>query len=541
MQNFPGTPKGIMSINYIQKTAASLLALINDSEKICLPIFASKLERAVEAYPEDKTLGVMSGIIEKMADNKLTISRKELKDLYSRLYSRNTKFASIFKEELGLEEVQETTRKASISDTSITAEDMAPNTDPVLANALAGVFGGVSHPYSKLHAQRALSVCANAFSIAGLTPDVSIDNGTDEVIICRASFQTPKGTTSVLVPVEFIDNKALHPEAFVANTGVENFNRAELQTYLTTKAGQKLTVSANTILDVVREQKAKKVSDVDLAITKLNATREKQADNMDGNILGQKMNTATTQDVETVKYNDKEIESFAKQFDSSFGVASFKFGESKVKIARELINRKMQVLGLSNYQISVFDSTENSILYAVSMNNGKVAFRVPVKVEDGHVLSPSVLIANGSITSFSEDAINQLMVGDKTDYRAAAVASPFSSFSAQKLVELVKNASNDGLYAKAEEALNILEEMGNKEAYTEAFESYTAGLNGVKTVASQCSMIVKSANSQHAMCGHLNLPLHKVITKAGFCTPAYRQNMAETYDAAYLQDHKIHF
>jgi hypothetical protein len=242
-----------------------------------------------------------------------------------------------------------------------------------------------------------------------------------------------------------------------------------------------------------------------------------------------------------VKYNDKEIESFAKQFDSAFGVASFKFGEGKVKIARDLIARKMQVLGLSNYQISVFDSTESSILYAVSMNNGKVAFRVPVKVEDGKVLSPSVLIVNGSITDFSDDAINQLMVGDKTDYRAAAVASPFSSFSAQKLVELVKTASNDGSYAKAEEALNILEEMGNPEAYTEAFESYTSGLNGVKTVASQCSMIVKSANSQHSMCGHLNLPLHKVTQNAqNQCIPAYRQNMSETYDASYLQDHKVY-
>lgn len=526
----------------IQKTAATLLALINDSEKICLPIFATKLDKALEAYPEDKTIGIMLSVIEKMADSKLTISRKELKDLYTKLYSRNTKFATIFKDELGFEEKAETTRKASISDTFITAEDMADNADPVLANLLQGAFGGVANPYSKLHAQRAMTVCANAFSILGLSPDVKIENGNEDVIVCRASFQTPKGTTSVFVPVQFIDNKAMTPEAFVANAGPADLTKAELQTYLTTKAGEKLNVDGNAVLKVVSAAKnVVEISNVDLAITKLNATREKLADNMEGNILGQKMNTEVEADVKTPKYEDKEIETFAKQFDTSTGIASFKFGESKVKIARDLISRKMQVLGLANYQISVFDSTENSILYAVSMNNGKVAFRVPVKVENGQVFSPTVLIANGSISDFSDDAINQLCVGDKTDYRAAAVASPFSSFGAQKLVELVKAASNEGNYSKAEEALNVLAEMGNVEAYTEAFESYTAGLNGVKTAASQCSMIVKSANSQHLLCGHTGLPLHKVYQNAqNQCIPMYRKNMNETYDASYLQDHKVY-
>src|SRR6202020_1440092 len=122
------------------------------------------------------------------------------------------------------------------------------------------------NPYSKLHAQRAMSVCANAFSVLGLNPDVKIESGTNEVIVCRASFQTPKGTTSVLVPVEFIDNKALHPDAFVANTGMQDLNKQSLQTYITSKAGEKLTITAGAILEVVHQGKTKEISNVDLAI-----------------------------------------------------------------------------------------------------------------------------------------------------------------------------------------------------------------------------------------------------------------------------------
>ena len=110
------------------------------------------------------------------------------------------------------------------------------------------------------------------------------------------------------------------------------------------------------------------------------------------------------------------------------------------------------------------------------------------------------------------------------------------------MVTLVKEASANGNYAKAEEALNILHTYSNKEPYNEAFEYYCAGLNGVKAERSQCSMIVKSSTSNELKCGHTGLPLSKVFTdKNGNCTPNYRKNMSETYEGAYLQNHKILF
>ncbi len=91
-----------MDLNHIKKVANSLSKLIDDSEKIALPVFAAKLAKASEAYPEDQTIGVMADVTARMASSKkLYISSAEVKDLYNRLFSRNTKFAELFKDELG--------------------------------------------------------------------------------------------------------------------------------------------------------------------------------------------------------------------------------------------------------------------------------------------------------------------------------------------------------------------------------------------------------------------------------------------------------
>src|SRR5271154_5606770 len=91
-----------MDFNHIKKVANSLSKLIEDSEKIALPIFVAKLAKASELYPEDQTIGVMADVTARMASSKkMFISRAEIKDLYNRLYSRNTKFAELFKNELG--------------------------------------------------------------------------------------------------------------------------------------------------------------------------------------------------------------------------------------------------------------------------------------------------------------------------------------------------------------------------------------------------------------------------------------------------------
>src|SRR5258708_36150616 len=82
-----------------KKTALSF----EDNEKIALSLLSQKLNQAAKIYPKDYTINMTNNIVARMSDNnKLFISRAELKDMYNKLYSTNTKFAEVFKDELGV-------------------------------------------------------------------------------------------------------------------------------------------------------------------------------------------------------------------------------------------------------------------------------------------------------------------------------------------------------------------------------------------------------------------------------------------------------
>jgi hypothetical protein len=53
-------------------------------------------------------------------------------------------------------------------------------------------------------------------------------------------------------------------------------------------------------------------------------------------------------------------------------------------------------------------------------------------------------------------------------------------------------------------------------------------------------MIVKSSSSEHPVCGHTGLPIHKVYQDdGGNCRPLYRRGMDETYEGASFMNAKI--
>jgi hypothetical protein len=527
--------------NELKNTASSVMKLIEDNEKISLQRFASKLEKASETYPEDHTIGLMAGVVSRMAGSKLFISRAEIKDLYKHLQSRNTKFAVLFADELGevekLPEPKKYNREHDDESLSILNKAYEKIVDPVLANALHNAFGNKTTAYSETFATRAKDVCTRGLSEFAATIEVA--SGNEDVIVCRASFETPKGKTSVFVPVEIVAGKIITPSVFVGNAGPEDLTRENVKNYIVANVGKKLTISDSLVLAAVENIKhgeLSTISNVDIALTKLNATKEQPADFAQGQVLYQKVDKEDKNvEVATPKYaGETEL---SERFETAFGIANFKFGK-KVELGRDIISKHLTGFGLANHQISVCDSNDNTIFYAVSLNNGKVAFRVPVRVQDGKLLAPTMLLANGSAESFSKDGIGKILT---PDIRTAAAASPLFIKKASELVEIVRVAMDEQNYTAAEEALTVLSAVDDERAYATAFECYKNGLGGVKTVATQCSNIIKSATSTHELCGHTGLPLHKVYQdKQGNCLPKYRQGMADSYEGASFMNSKVY-
>lgn len=502
-----------MSLENIQKLINSLAKTAEDNYKIATPVLAIKLAKSLEAYPHDQTIGAMSQVIEKMAsNNNLFICRSDLKELYKKLYSRNTKFAQLFKDELGTVEELPTPVISKRDD----AVELNPYevADPILSNALSSVFDKKSplKLYSQALANKAQESVSNILDSWGVKPtSLDVNDGSDKFLLLKADYETPKGITSIYIPIEIKNNKINQPSVFVCNTGSHELNNKNIKHYVTANAGMKLKVTGSAILDILTKASSenREISDTELALTRLNAIRQGKSEFFQNQIVGQKIEEKTKEDISILKSD--EFVSFEKQFTSPIGLAEFKFGNN-VKIARENIVRDLIGYGYKNPQVVVNDHNDSTIFYAVSLDAGKVAFTIPVKVENGKINKPSIMLCNGAVSDFSKDGINALYINNDIDYKAAASASPLFELNTSDLINNIREAVKEGNHSKAEDALNVLANSGDQKSYSIGFQIYLQGL-GVKTASEpeyKCGMIINSNASQYPICGHTGLPIHKV-------------------------------
>jgi hypothetical protein len=532
-----------MSSDKIQKLLNSLANTIDGKSEIATPLLAAKLAKAVEAYPGDHTIGSIYRVVDKMVDNNTMFIRKsELKSLYGKLYSRNTKFAEVFSDEIGLVD-NVSAPKLYERDDSVELNSYQVG-DQVLANALNSVFdkNAPLKMYSQELANKALSTVANTLEAWNLKPStLSVDAGNEKFLVIKASYETPKGISGFYVPVQTSGNKVLEASVFMGNGGPQELNHVSIKNYLTCTAGTKSKITASGILEVITKAASenREVSDAEIALTRLTATRQGKSEFFADQVVGLKVAEASVQDVQLPKSD--EFKTFEEQFTSAHGIAGLEHGAEKVKIARECVVRELVGYGHKNPQVVVAKSDPSGILFSVSLDAGRVGFSVPVKMAEGKVVKPSVMLCNGSVSSFSEESINELYISNATDYKAAASASPQFGLTAADLLNNVRDALAKGNNAMAEDALNVLASTGNEQAYALGF---SALMNGLAKKASapktECSKMIKNSSSEHPVCSHTGLPAHKVYQdKDGNCRPLYRRGMDETYEVASFNNYKI--
>ncbi len=535
------------------KLASSLQKFMEENEKLSLPILSIKLAHARQAFPEDYTIGIIHNVVSKMMGSKTLISRAEFKDLYEKFHSRNTKFAGVFHEELGtLPELKGPTYADPSPDQSNEVFQQAYDqmVDPVLASSLQKAFGNPeTKSYTETMAKKAIKLCQDTLPPLALATKVEAINGNKDIILCLASFETPKGTTSIFVPVEMVENQMLAPVFFIGNSGPQELTKDNLISHITTKAGEKLTLTAKEVLDasIIAKGDNQEISEVELAITKLNASQEQMADALSPQILGQKVETENPNLIVNLpKIEDPQIEAISQTFGSPLGAAAFIYGADKVRKGHNLIANRLETYGFKHYNIAVSDHNEEAVIYSVALNGGSLGFKVPVNIggEEGMV-PPLYILCNGSLKYFEKADISELLREGVSDKRASAVASSLYGIKPGELVAIVRSAVAEGNYVKAEDALNVLSELEDEKAYEAAVKAFSEGLKPVDEASAspttKCAMIVQSKHSQSDMCGHTGLPLHKVYQdKFGNCQPLYRQGMDDSYDGAAFMSNKVY-
>lgn len=534
-----------MSLDKIQQLIGSLTKSIDDNERVATPILAAKLAKAVDKFPADQTIGAMSRVISKMASNNTLFIRKaELKSLYTKLHSRNTKFAELFEDELGLVESLPSPQIYQRDDNS---KELNPFQigDSVLANALPSVFDNQLpvKMYSEALANKALSSVANSLSGWNLKANcLKLESGNDKFLVIKADYETPKGVTSFYVPVEINDNKVIEASVFMGNTGPQELNYESIKNYLTKSTGNKLQITASSILGAltIAASENREISGAELALIKLNSNRQAKSEFSAGQIVGQKISEASVKDVNLPRYD--EFASFEKQFTSPYGQASWQFGADNVKIARDYIVRELTSYGHKNTQVTVAKNDDTTLFYNVALDAGKIGFMVPVKVASGKVTKPSLMLCNGSVSRFDSESINELYVSNQSDFKAAAAASPMFELKPSDLINNIRQAVNESNHARAEDALNVLASAGDEKAYATGFQIFMQGLSNKPADLNQstCSHTIKNASSEHPLCVHTGLPVHKVYQdKDGNCRPLYRRGMDDAYEVAALNNSKI--
>ncbi len=142
------------------------------------------------------------------------------------------------------------------------------------------------------------------------------------------------------------------------------------------------------------------------------------------------------------------------------------------------------------------------------------------------------------VSSFSKEGVNQLYVNNQSDFKVAAAASPQYALKPSDLISNIKTSLHEGNADKAEDALNVLANAGDEKAYAIGFQAFLDGLgNKTAAVSATCSHIIKNASSEHPICSHTGLPVHKTyLDKEGNCRPLYRKGVDESYEGAFFMN-----
>jgi hypothetical protein len=537
----------------LNKVVTATAKTISDSEKFLVGVLSVRARKLAEAYPTDQTaVGLYNFLNRKAQVGTVFITRGELRQMYDKLYTQNNKFAEAFSKELGKMEKAASQKMFSRDESEgadFVKESYEKLGNPLLVRELESAFDKNKRyqPFTSQMSKNAQKVCASELNCCGALPkNIEVVAGEMDVLICSASYETPLGKCNVLIPVEIKESKALIPTMFLTVGGFAEISKNNIEDHIKATAGKKFEVNVQDMLGAILKAKhgaPKPMSDVERIVMMASATKESPVESPNA-ILRQAVDNPTP-DVSLPEFEqDPEVNEFARALGSSAGAAEFVFGKEAVANGRSLVEFALKNAGYEG-QVAVFDSDDDKVVYAVSVDNSK-GFTVPVMMNNKVPQAPTVAIANGGVHDLSATGISGIL-GGKSDQKVVAVASPVYGLKPSELINRIRECVASNRYEEAEDALNVLQQSGDDKAFKAGYAEYFNGLKGVTKTAStakktSCSAPVQHKHSKHVVCSHTGLPLHEVYQdEHGDCHPMYRKSMKETSEGASFLHSRIYF
>ena len=513
-----------MNIHEIQKMRALVEAVgakLAGENKFFTGKLAAKVAKAAEDKPWDATLIGMSNFLRDRSNksNGSLISRAELKEAYKNFYSYNTSCQEVLAEELGeVVKLAEPTRaKHSADDSDVLKTALAKHANPILLSELSDIFDKKASIRS-FNPKTAAQAEENCKRVLPGDPIISIATGRSDVIICVATYKTPKGNSSIFVPVEIFEDNAVLPTVFMHPSGFETIADTTVSACVKKYAGIKFNVDTKDILtaiDMVRGNLSTEAALTDIEKIVIKASLNEPS--VDMSAIFSPVDAA-------VDYSAPEhplTASFAEMLGTVKGSAEFQFGKSAVVASFKTLLNKLAEEGLTNCNVSIADVEEDKIIFAVSASGS--AFKVPVEISNKLPIEPTIVIANGMVKEFTKEAL--MVVDDK----ARIAAYNFTSNSNNQLVEILKEAAFGNDLDKAGSALSMIVDSGDEDLTKYAFSVYSDILSGktVKTASTQKIKTIKIGKNE--VCAKTGLPVNKVyVDENGEVQSKYRQDMDQS-------------
>lgn len=531
----------------LKRQAEVLLSQMTCGKNFIIGHVSDRLEKTAEENPQDHVVRAMAHVIGRMShkDPSKIISQAELENIYQRLVGLNpkTKFREIFSDLL----LTKDPKKVVNANEKFIQNNRDPLTEaineinPEMRDPLNRMFEENIKTYDTNKINFAKEKASIEFKSLGFKPRLKLAGGDSDFFIFSADFHTPKGVVTAHVPVDA--SGEYFPSIIIANNQFKTLTKSVLSDFV--QHGERNTAPPNVPAVLASLQSLIGNINKTASQKQLQEDLSKFSDGKDislfsPTVLASMPGVNEIQDIEIPRTEvPKPLKVIAEDVEDQIVESALDYPLTSVRLAKRMLHAELTAMGFKNNQIRISSSTDDGLICEAILNTakGKISIEVPIEMKNNQPLMPSVFAHKDFVDDFSQEKISSfLLQGPEPSLTSIQRNSQIMACDIMQLKSIIAEAVAKNDLKTCDEVLEIIANRFSLEEYRETIKSYksmlkTAGSAKKAYGESKCSRVIKSANSIYPICGHLMIPLHKVVQdESGIC------HRASTYHSRQVQD-----
>jgi len=541
----------------IKRQAETLLSQMDRGKDFIIGHVSNRLTKVADAHPQDTVIKAVARVIERMSQQDPTrlICQAEIDEVYQRLVglNPNTQFREILGDLLiskAPEPVHPGKQYAEAYRDPLT--EAIAEIDPAITKGLGKIFDAREERYDPNMAAVVRDKVGMELKSLGFDSRIRLAGGNARYLVFSADLRTKHGASRVYIPAEAVSGR--FPSIFLSGDRFVPLTSKNLREHLEVSAGRKeLPPSIPAVLaslDVLTGQARKTASKEDVTkISNLLPFKDGSA-GLSGMPLYADMKQEEVHDVRIPRVEvPKPLKALASEIEESVTEASVGYPQAAVRLAKRTLHAELTAMGFRGVQVRVASGTDDGLICEAVLNTakGKVSIEVPIEMQNNQPLMPSVFAQGDFCDDFNEAKLKAFIQRDPPTVSVAVRRdSPLLGSSIGELKDALIKAVAQENYKACEDILEVMAERWPDRS-REALVTYKQLLRQASVMRQahsdmRCSKIIRSSNSIHPLCGHLMVPIHKVIQdEHGRCHLASRYHARQNQDdgSAFFSNAKV--